>query len=48
MNCIIKHEGNCYVMYVNGKFFGSYDTVEEAAKDVDTLVMGREKAVRPA
>lgn len=43
MNCIIKHEGFCYVLYVDGKFYGSYDTAEEAFKDIDILVLERKK-----
>lgn len=31
----IKNENGHYVVYVNGKFYGSYDTIVEAAKDVD-------------
>ena len=40
----IKQEFGHYVMYVNGKFYGSYDTVAEAAKDIERIQTGEEVA----
>lgn len=37
MKIEIKHEGDHYVAYVNGKFFGSYDTPAEAAQGVEEV-----------
>ena len=33
----IRQEMGHYVMYVDGKFYGSYDTVSEAADDIDAI-----------
>ena len=35
MEVEIRHEYGHYVAFVDGKFFGSYDTASEAARDVD-------------
>lgn len=33
----IKQEGGHYVMYVNHRFYGSYDTIREVNEDRDIL-----------
>ena len=38
MKIEIKQEYGHYVLYINGKFEGSYDTVTEAAKDADAIL----------
>lgn len=40
---IVQERGH-YVMYVNGKFYGSYDTMTEAANDIDEIKAGKEVA----
>lgn len=40
----IKQEYGHYVLYVEGKFYGSYDTVLEAAKDIDEIKATKEVA----
>lgn len=40
----IRQEHGHYVMYVDGKFYGSYDTVAEAARDIDAIKDGEEVA----
>lgn len=40
----IKHANGHYEMYVNGKFYGSYDTFTEAAKDIEVMVAERTEA----
>lgn len=37
----IKYEHGHYVAYRNGMFFGSYDTITEAAKDIDSEMASR-------
>lgn len=44
MKIEIKSEHGHYVMYVNGKFYGSYDTVSEAANDIDEIKKEQEVA----
>ena len=38
---ILRKYGH-YELYVNGRFYGSYDTWNEAAKEVDELRNGTE------
>lgn len=33
----IKHVQGHYELFVDGQFYGSYDTVAEAAKDIDLI-----------
>ena len=33
----IKHEGDHYVLYISGKFSGSYDTFTEAVEAYEEL-----------
>lgn len=40
MSCRIKVEYGHYALYVNGQFYGSYDTYREAEDDVDILKKG--------
>jgi hypothetical protein len=35
MSIEIKNEHGHYVVYINGTFYGSYDTMTEAAQDID-------------
>ena len=36
----IKIDRGHYVLYVNGSFYGSYDTYREAEKDLDEIIKG--------
>ena len=36
----IKSEYGHYVLYVNGRFYGSYDSVSEASLEIDALEEG--------
>jgi len=40
----IKSEHGHYVMYVNGRFYGTYDTISEAAEDIEALKKKEEVA----
>lgn len=40
MNYKIKIERGYYALYVNGKFYGSYDTYKEAEDDLEILKKG--------
>ena len=44
MTIEIKSERGHYVLYVNGAFYGSYDTMKEASDDVETAKKEREVA----
>lgn len=44
MKLEIKQEMGHYVMYINGVFYGSYDTFGEAAREFDENVAGTEVA----
>lgn len=44
MKIDIKQEYGHYVMYVNGKFYGSYDSFKEAMDDADILTVEKESA----
>ena len=35
MSIEIKNENGHYVVYIDGIFYGSYDTMTEAAQDID-------------
>ena len=35
MSIEIKNEHGHYVVYIDGTFYGSYDTMTEAAQDID-------------
>ena len=40
----IKNERGHYVLYVDGTFYGSYDTMCEAANDIEEVKKEREVA----
>lgn len=40
MRYSIRNEHGHYVLYVNGRFYGSYDTVSEASSEIDALEEG--------
>lgn len=44
MKIEIRQEMGHYVAFVNGKFYGSYDTFTEAAKDIDAMRTDKEAA----
>lgn len=44
MKIEIKQEKGHYVAFVDGVFFGSYDTFSEAVKDIDSLKSEKEAA----
>ena len=47
MKCEIKHSkrGEYYEMFINGEFYGNYDTVDEAARDLDQIVLEKAEEV---
>lgn len=40
MRLDIRHNNGHYELYVNGVFYGSYDTIQEAAQDIENLTRG--------
>lgn len=44
MNIEIKQKYGHYEMYVDGNFYGSYDTVLEAVKDLELIRAEKEGA----
>jgi hypothetical protein len=40
MNFEIKHVHDHYELFVDGRFYGSYDTVSEAVKEIDAIREG--------
>ena len=42
MKVEIKQEYGHYEMYVNGTFYGSYDSFSEAAKDLELMNKNKE------
>lgn len=38
----IRHEGDHYALYVNGRFHSSHDSATEAANTVDNILDGKE------
>lgn len=40
----IRNEMGHYVMYVNDKFYGSYDTMSEAVEEIDAIMENKEVA----
>lgn len=36
----VKQRNGHYELYVNGKFYGSYDTMKEAADDIEKINQG--------
>lgn len=44
--CEIKHSdtSECYELTIDGKFYGSYDTMIEAAKEFDAIIEEEAKA----
>lgn len=46
-SCEIKHSeySECYEMTIDGKFYGSYDSVVEAAKEFEEMVLREQEEV---
>ena len=40
----IKSERGHYILNVNGKFYGSYDSFSEAVNDIELIRAGKEEA----
>ena len=45
--CEIRHseQGECYEMLINGEFYGNYDSVFEAAKEFEELMLRETEGV---
>lgn len=45
--CEIRHSerGECYEMLINGEFYGNYDSVFEAAKEFEELMLRETEGV---
>lgn len=41
----IVHERDHYVLYLNGAFFGSYDTVNEAIDDIECFMANNDNRI---
>lgn len=42
MKIDIQQKNGHYEVYINGQFYGSYDTMSEAAKDADSFIREKE------